>query len=217
MKTILSKVFEFKNTAYFKWVAVIGSGLFVGTAGVLFLPSNQRLDAHEKIIANKPVIEKLNDLQSEMQKMKASFAKPTQDIDVTSITSQINELSHRLDAIVANSDEKLEQTLSKTLEATQSGLVSEIQSMKAAVNTLNSKEAPAQYLNPKVLPFKVVSIDSIQQVAVASIEYDYKTIPLEKGDALAGWKILKIEYGKQMVELENAKHSHVVINAKDIG
>ena len=69
----------------------------------------------------------------------------------------------------------------------------------------------------KSLPFAIVSIDSIQQVPVASVTYDYKTIPLEKGDALAGWKVVSVDYSKQRLELENAQSERVLVTHEHVG
>lgn len=61
------------------------------------------------------------------------------------------------------------------------------------------------------LPFKVLSIDSIQEVPVASIAYHYKTQAMEKGDALAGWTVFEINYAKQTIEFENTDKAHVLV------
>lgn len=62
------------------------------------------------------------------------------------------------------------------------------------------------------LPFKVLSIDSIQEVSVASVSYHYKTQALEKGDSLAGWTVFEIDFAKQTIEFENADNAHLRVH-----
>ncbi|WP_426741416.1 hypothetical protein, partial [Pseudomonas aeruginosa] len=73
------------------------------------------------------------------------------------------------------------------------------------------KRHPIKYLPVTSLPFKVISIDSIQQISVATVAYNFKTIPLEKSDKLADWIVLSIDFGLQRMELENSNKEHVVV------
>jgi len=84
------------------------------------------------------------------------------------------------------------------------------------MHALNQKQHPITYLPASTLPFQVISIDSIQQVCVASVRYDYKTVPLEKSDALAGWTVLSLDFGKQKIELENANKERVVVTLEGV-
>ena len=76
---------------------------------------------------------------------------------------------------------------------------------------------PAKYLSPKQLPFQVLSLDSIQSIPVATIAYDFKTLSLEKGDALGGWRVVVIDYGKQRIKFENTQKERVLITHQHMG
>ncbi|HAU1882023.1 TPA: hypothetical protein JBJ86_17435, partial [Legionella pneumophila] len=75
---------------------------------------------------------------------------------------------------------------------------------------------PIKYLPINTLPFKVISIDCIQQVSVATVAYNFKTVPLEKSDQLAGWTVLSIDFGLQRMELENGNKEHVVVKMDEL-
>ncbi len=67
-------------------------------------------------------------------------------------------------------------------------------------------------LSASQLPFKVLSIDSIQEIPTVSLAYHYKTQALEKGDTLAGWTVFEIDFAKQIIEFENADKAHVLVH-----
>ncbi len=46
---------------------------------------------------------------------------------------------------------------------------------------------------------------------MATVAYNFKTLPLEKSDKLAGWTVLSIDFGLQRMELENGTKEHVVV------
>lgn len=164
-------------------------------------------------VADTQVLERLNALQSQIQSLGETARKPMPEVNLTAITSQIEHLSKSLNEL-RESDRK---HLTKTLGQTEATLGQELHSIKAVVNHLDAQKSPIKYLSVKELPFAIVSIDSIQQVPVASITYDYKTIPMEKGDSLAGWKIVSVDYGRQRIELENARFERIVVTQEHIG
>ncbi|KTC94855.1 hypothetical protein [Legionella feeleii] len=162
------------------------------------------------------VMARLNALQTQITSLQESVAKPFSEVDLGAIARQINALALRVDALKPADSEALTHQLSQSLTKTESTLGSQLSSIQEAVSQLRPAKTP-RYLKPASLPFKVVSVDSIQQTPVASVAYDFKTIPLEKGDQLAGWRFLSIDYGRQRVELENSRKERVLLTQAEIG
>jgi hypothetical protein len=203
------------------WVLPARKGVFfavlfvaagVSTLLALMMSLNERPEVHEPS-ADTQVVARLNELTSQVKIMEEVLNKPAHDINLNGVTAQIAELSSRLTQLREADSKKLTETLTHT----QNALGEELHSIKEVVTHLDDKKSPIKYLPLKSLPFAVVSIDSIQQVPVASVMYDYKTMPLEKGDALAGWKVVRVDYGKQRLEFENAKSERVLITHEHIG
>ncbi|MBA2710133.1 MAG: hypothetical protein H0U57_06040 [Tatlockia sp.] len=163
------------------------------------------------------VVARLNTLQTLISGLQEVVNKPTPKTDLTTIADQINQLTRRIEKLKSVDSESLNQTLTQTMNHTESTLSSQLDSIKEVVSHLGLAKAPLKYLKAESLPFKIVSVDSIQQVPVASISYDFKTVPLEKGDSLAGWKIVRLDYSKQHVELENANKERVLLTHEHIG
>lgn len=172
------------------------------------------LATHETTHA-KPaeVISSLTALQTQLTSLANAINKPSFDVNVDGISQQIAGLSVRLNQLRAVDPEQLNQTINHT-ETVLSG---QLNSIQTTVNHLDEKAMPVKYLKPENLPFNVVSLDSIQQIPVASIAYDFKVIPLEKGDVMAGWTLIQLDYGKQRLEFENAKKERVLITHEQIG
>lgn len=178
--------------------------------GYLSAPKELISEHHEEVALQKF----LNDWQVKMQKTMDELSnKPLPALDLSAVSQEILALSKNFDAF----RETQAKTLSDSLIHTQSALGQELTSIKEVVTHLDDKKEPVKYVPIKSLPFSVVSIDSIQHVPVASISYDYKTIPLEKGDSLAGWKVVQVDYGKQRIELENGRHERALVTQEHIG
>lgn len=159
------------------------------------------------------VVSLLNEVQTQLKTLKDTVNKPTQEVNLEAITQQITDFATRFEELRESDSKKLAESLSHT----QTTLGEEIHSIKEVVTHLDDKKSPAKYLPVESLPFSVVSIDSIQQTAVASVAYDFKTIPLEKGDSIAGWKVVRVDYSKQKIELENARHERVLVTQEHVG
>ena len=159
------------------------------------------------------VMSELDMLQGKISTLQDSVNKPTPAVNLNPMTQQIQQLSQQLDDVRAQNSNHLDQALNQT-ETTLAKRLDEIQQL---VRHLDDTQSPIKYLPSQSLPFTVVSLDSIQHVPVASIAYDFKNVAIEKGDSLAGWRVIAIDYGTQRIEFENAKKEHVLITHELIG
>ena len=163
--------------------------------------------------SDKLVLSRFDEIQVQLKKLADKVNKPLPEINLKAVTGIIEKLSNHL-VELREADNK---RLADTINDTQKALGQELHSIKEVVTHLDSQKSPIKYLPVKILPFSIVSIDSIQQTPVASVAYDYKTIPLEKGDALAGWKVVAVDYSKQRLELENSKAERVLVTHEHVG
>ena len=159
------------------------------------------------------VVSRLNQLQTQLESVQESVKKPLPDVDLSAITQQINAVSARLEAVRASNVDELSQTITHT----ETTLAGKLDSITDVVSHLDQRASPVKFVDLSALPFKVVSIDSIQQIPVASIAYDFKTVPMEKGDALAGWRVVSLDYSKQRMELQNKQNAHVLVTYEHMG
>lgn len=192
--------------------------LTAGAGCITALATNQ-VDAASSSDSNNTqlVVARLNALQTQMTSLQEAVNASKPAINLDDITRQIEQISQDLDQLKAANAEQWSETLTKNLSHTESTLGVQLASIKEAVNQIDKKQNKTVYLKPESLPFKVISLDSIQQVAVASVVYDFKTVPLEKGDGIAGWKVVSLDYGKQRLELENKKGERAVVTSEHIG
>lgn len=182
-----------------KWSCVLSLNLILGAGLIVLLSKPHQEPDH--------ISERLNDIQAQIVTLQHSIKSPAENIDLDSIQQTLNRLTTQLDELKPNDTEQLNQLVMNS----QSQLTSKLEAMQTVIASLDQKQHPVKYLSPTALPFKVISIDNIQQVSVASVEYDFKTIPLEQRDALAGWTVLSINFAQQSIELENGNKEHVIV------
>ena len=186
-------------------------GLTVSIGVLLATTDNTR--RHHEDSTTPLVLSQLNVLQTKMTALQDSARKPLPDIDLSTMTQQLQQLSQQLENVRAQNLNHFNQALNQTEKV----LATRLDIIQRLVRDLDKKRTPIKVLAPKNLPFHVLSLDSIQQIPVASVTYDFKTVPLEKGDSLAGWQMISIDYGKQRLEFKNGKQEHVLLTHEHIG
>ncbi|HAT8742777.1 TPA: hypothetical protein ACT9BX_002255 [Legionella pneumophila] len=150
----------------------------------------------------------LNGLEQKLTTIESQLNKPTHQPDLSPITDHIKQLGD----FIQHMQNKDDHQLGDLFSTEQAAIKSQLDGIKELLKHLDSQKQPVKMLPASALAFKVLSIDSIQEVSVASVAYDYKTKALEKGDSLVGWKVLDINFAKQTIEFENAEKAHVLIH-----
>ncbi|HAT6958113.1 TPA: hypothetical protein JAN72_15340 [Legionella pneumophila] len=150
----------------------------------------------------------LNTLGEQLASIQTQLKLPIEQPDLSPITQNLNQLNN----FVLQLQNKDEHQLGEIFTAEQGAIKKQLESITDLLRHLDEKKQPVKMLSANQLPFKVLSIDSIQEVPVASIAYHYKTQALEKGDALAGWTVFEIDFAKQIVEFENADKAHAMVH-----
>ena len=186
-----------------KWVLIVTFYIVLFVGAFTFALSNPY-----QTISEPPVISaRLNDIQTQLTNLQGEIKKPAEKIDLSSINQDFNKLTSLIEQLKSKDDGKLNQLMIEN----RTELTNKLDAIHLVMNSLDQKQHPIKYLPVTGLPFRVISIDSIQQVSVASVAYNYKTIPLEKSDALAGWTVMKIDFGKQRLEFENGNKERVLV------
>jgi hypothetical protein len=142
------------------------------------------------------------------------------------VAEQINSIRSQLDRLAATQDNakvgKLSHELTE-IEKDVTGVAKSVELQKIAADMaihlddlekiVVSSNHVKQYLEAKVLPFQVISIDVISQQPFVSVDYEHHVMPLGVGDSLAGWKIVSADYAAVEVELKNNQGQDVKVNA----
>ncbi|HAT2079976.1 hypothetical protein [Legionella pneumophila] len=157
---------------------------------------------------------RLNDIQAQLGNLQLTAGKPNEKVDLSAINQDFNKLATLIEQLKTKDDNTINQLITEN----RAELSQKLDALHEVINSLDKKQHPVKYLPITALPFKIISIDSIQQVSVATVTYDFKTIPLEKSDKLANWTVLQIDFGQQRIELENSSKERVVVTMEaDLG
>ena len=196
--------FKFLSKISRQWLGIITVNIMLMTGVFYLLALSTPHNA-----TDAPTIEtRLNDIQSRVISLQNEVKKPVEKIDLKEINQDFNKLAALIEQLKSKDDAQLNQLVHES----RTELSNKLNAIHQTIDSLDKKQHLIKYLPITALPFQVVSIDSIQQVSVASVAYDYKTIPLERNDSLAGWTVVKIDFGKQQLEFENANKERVLVN-----
>ncbi|VEB35461.1 Uncharacterised protein [Legionella sainthelensi] len=149
----------------------------------------------------------LKELGARLTTIQAQLKQPVEQPDFSPITQNLKQMGEFIQQLQNKDDHQLGELF--TTE--QLAIKKQLDNITDLLRHLDDKKQPVKMLPPSQLPFTVLSIDSIQEVSVASISYHYKTQALEKGDSLAGWKVFEIDFAKQTIEFENVSKAHVLV------
>lgn len=181
-----------------KYLLAAGLGLVV-TCGIVCIKYHSPLKTQN----SEAITNRLDTIQAQLGIVHQEVKKPTEVVDLTTINQDFNRLASLIEQLKNNDDHLINEYRAE--------LAQKLDSLHDMVTALDKKQHPIKYLPVTSLPFKVISIDSIQQVSVATVAYNFKTTSLEKSDNLAGWTVINIDFGLQRMELENSNREHVVV------
>ena len=182
-----------------KWIAIATLNLVLIVGIILIKRYPPDTIRNTEIISTR-----LDDIQSQLINLQKEVTKPNEKIDLSSINQDLNKLAALVEQLKSKDDQLITENRTE--------LTHKLDAIHEVINTLDKKQNPVKYLPISALPFEVLSIDSIQQVNVATITYDFKTFPLEKGDTLIGWTVVQVDFGKQRLEFENSHKERVVVS-----
>ncbi|WP_287007652.1 hypothetical protein [Legionella sp.] len=191
------------NKVAYKWIAIASVNLAI-IGGVVFANRHCLHTVKDTEIIGAA----LTNIQSQLVSLQREIKEPYEKIDLSAINKDFTKLATLIEQVKTKDESQLKRLINED----RSQLEQKLDVIREVVTSLDKKGHPIKYLPITALPFKVLSIDSIQQVSVASVSYDYKTIPMEKGDTLAGWTVKRVDFGKQCLELENHNKEQVVVN-----
>lgn len=181
-----------------KYLLAAGLGLVV-TCSIVCIKYHSPLKTQN----SEAITNRLDTIQAQLGIVHQEVKKPTEAVDLTTINQDFNRLASLIEQLKNNDDHLINEYRAE--------LAQKLDSLHDMVTALDKKQHPIKYLPVTSLPFKVISIDSIQQISVATVAYNFKTTPLEKSDNLAGWTVINIDFGLQRMELENSNREHVVV------
>jgi len=165
--------------------------------------SDLRLTEKQRAIT---ILSQLSDINNQLQQL-ASNPQNSQSFKtaLTHISSALSSFQKSLNELAKTNDI---QKVSSQLTSMQNDVDAQMLDLKKAIASSNDAK---QYLDAKVLPFHVISIDVISQQPFVSIDYANHITPLAVGDTVAGWKITAADYDAAQVEFKNAQDQYVKI------
>ena len=152
--------------------------------------------------------QQLNELSTQL---KAINTKLNQNVvvDLNPIKEQISALTQRANKLSDQSN----QYIAAAIREQTSVLTHAMQKQLDEMNPHNPKN---QQLTAKDLPFQIMAIDNIQGNNIVTVRYDYQTTPLNKGDRIAGWELVEVNFSNQMVQFKNNKNQYVNIDLNQV-
>jgi len=180
-----------------KWLILIALNLIV-IMGIFLFKGRTSIEQTQDLSS---IESQLSQIES-----KLSIKKPV--IDFSALNHQFQQLKQLIQQIPQQDNSQL----GALVTSGQNAINSQLNKVSLVLSQLSEQQQPFKYLTNNELPFKLLSIDSLQQTSVATVSYAYKTQALEKGDFLAGWKVIDIDFARQYIEFENADKAHVALN-----
>lgn len=152
----------------------------------------------------KEIINKINDVSNNVERLTAYTQKSAEfketlatiNQGLTDIKISVASLAKTSDVLKVDSD----------VIAMQKNMNDDMDDLKKMVVS-QSKD----YLDPKVLPFHIISIDMLAEQPFISIDYNHRITPLTLGDSLAGWRITQANYERGYVEFKNTNNKYVKV------
>lgn len=129
-------------------------------------------------------------------------------VNVESLRKELARARGQATALAKQSNQLITQAIAKSTAQLNTRLETITQQLKM----LQEKGKKIVFVHPSTLPFKVISINNIQQNDIVTIRYNHTTWPLNIGDYLAGWRLIHADFSAQRAEFVNQQKQHVMIS-----
>jgi hypothetical protein len=150
----------------------------------------------------------LDALSDQVTRITEQLSSKRSVVDMDAIKQSLIQVTIQIKSI---SDENAE-SLRQFIQDENIVVNKKLDSLQLGVNSLQENMHKVTYVDEKELPFTVESVDLIQQQAVVTVRYDYKSQPLDVGYSMAGWELIKADFSKQTAEFINKKDQHILVH-----
>jgi len=141
------------------------------------------------------VVRQLGTIQDQLQQVAKNLPdSPAFKTDLSRLAAQAADVNHAMKQAATHAD-----VVQITLQLTN------IQSEITAIQKILASNPTKHYLDAKLLPFQVISVDVIADQPFVSVSYGDLREPLGIEDSLAGWKLVSADFTRLEAEFENAK------------
>ena len=159
-----------------------------------------------------PLSVQLNSIARQVTQIRQELGNNQLQINLDSVNAELAKVSHQAEQLAAKSDD----LITNEIKSSSKQLAAKLNKITNELHKLQQERKIVTYLKPANLPFKIISIDNIQQQNIVSVNYNHTDFPLEIGDYLTGWKLVKADFASQRAEFINHKNQHVVIDLNRI-
>jgi len=156
--------------------------------------------------------EQLTDISAKLGSVEQKISGGHAYVNLDQVRMKLSDLHAEVTSLAAQSN----QLITRQIRASTDQLQSELVTIKKELALMSNKKLHHHQLSASSLPFKVVSIDNIQQSEVVTINYVHRIVPLEIGDALAGWTLISASNVDQKAQFRNQNDNYVSLNLNQI-
>ncbi len=156
--------------------------------------------------------EQLTNISAKLGRVEQKISGGHAYVNLDQVRTELSTLHAEVTELAAQSNQLITKQIKSSTEQLQSQLVM----IKKELALMSDKKMHHHELSASSLPFTVVSIDNIQQSEVVTINYAHRIIPLEIGDALAGWTLISASNIDQKAQFRNQNDNDVSLNLNQI-
>lgn len=191
-----------------QWMAL---PLFFLAVGGVFIANhksnNEELTViKSQTIYNEKILKNISDINDQLELLSKSTTNANQKNLISSIESDMSEIKKSISDIAKSADV---QQVSNQLTDMKGDIEKYMTDIKRSVS---SSVGDRQYLNPEILPFRILSVDIISGQPYASVEYADHVTPVGVSDVIAGWKLVSADYDSSVVEFMNDKKQYIQVS-----
>lgn len=158
-------------------------------------------------VKSNPLADQLNDISAKLAHLEQGLSGNQAYMNI----GQLKQSLAALQAQVSQVSQQSNHLLSEEIERSTKSLQQQLTTIKKSLSVMTIQRAHHKQLSANALPFKVVSIDNIQQADVVSVSYAHRILPLNMGEQLAGWTLLHANDADQHAQFQDQHGNQVMI------
>ncbi|PCI35422.1 MAG: hypothetical protein COB50_05435 [Thiotrichales bacterium] len=166
----------------------------------------------KEVTIRNPIHYQLNDISIKLNNINKNLSKSHAYVNLDKTRNSLVALQTTINKLASSSNAMVKHQI----QASTNKLQGQLHNINQQLAILNTKKSHHKSLKAESLPFSAMSIDNIQQINVVTIDYGHRIFPIEVGDAIAGWQLVKASSQAQVAEFRDKHDNYVVINLREI-
>ena len=171
------------------------------------------MNEHSQVKASdNPIHDELDDISAKLANIEQKLGQRHAYVNLDEVRKSLGSLNAQVGNLANHSN----QIVTAQIKSSTKQLQGQLSTIKQELAVITAKKTHHKMMNVSALPFKVMSIDNIQQHEVVTIRYANRILPIDIGDSIANWALVSANTVDQKAQFRTTNNNYVLVDLNEL-